>query len=241
MGKKGFDTEVIKAKSQKCDIQGHSVLGDCYRLRILTTGTRGCKGQSNEDVALGKVLKKRKFNPGKEAEDDQPAVAPHTEDESESKSSSSSSSSTSARKGKKGKKKHRRNKKDKKDKRAKREAQRKAELKAKEKADAKEKAARNKSLSKIVGKLDKPLKTLRECESKPGYSKLPTFMHDQISHAAKKLKTGLKAARDAAADTSSPMPELKDCQKYVGEANKVVGVANSWMNQIRDLPSDEEE
>ena len=165
--RKGFDPDVIKAGTEPKDIQQHPVLGPCYRLRLLATGTRGNRGWrgSSSVTAQGKKRKlddafddlhnevdpkQRKLadclappaDPPLDAEDPQGdlGVDPEPEelpDSSESDSDSSSSSSSSSSSDK-GKKKKKKKKKGKKDKKKDKKKEQQKKAKKEKKAKKKE-------------------------------------------------------------------------------------------------------
>ena len=136
---KGFDTSMILERSSAADRRMHPVLGETFRVKLLTTGTKGMEGSRREDVALTKTRKRLKTTtPADEDPADATprtpasptARAPPAKDSSPSSNStasstdSSSSDSSKAKKSKKTKKakkynktkKAKKNKKDKKEK-----------------------------------------------------------------------------------------------------------------------------
>ena len=190
----------------------HAVFGKYYRVRQLTVGIRGSRGQATEDGWKGRQ-KRPRINPGKKEEDSEEEMAPYSEVEDDSSSSSSSSSSSDKKK----KKKKRSSKKDKKAKtKAKEERkkakdkQRAAEEKAAKKENEKELKARQAHCKKVHSKVDKPLADLSAAAAKPGARRLPSWMHEQIEHVSGKLHDWVSKANQASESLSEPMPDLKD-------------------------------
>ena len=55
----GFDVDAIKAGTEPKDIQQHRVLGPCYRLRLLASGTRGSRGWRGRSEVSAKGKKRK--------------------------------------------------------------------------------------------------------------------------------------------------------------------------------------
>jgi hypothetical protein len=116
--KQGFDPEMIRTRSKRCDIREDPVLGTVYRVRILEQATETKTGT----VRNSKVAAKAKAKAMPLAIADRPAMAALTDGQlasdagnsSKSSYSSSSSESSSHRKHrhKKSKKSHKKSKKD---------------------------------------------------------------------------------------------------------------------------------
>ena len=60
--RQGYDVNLIKANSSDKDKIKDAVLGECYRVRLLTTGERGKRGQKEESNTAGHA-KGKKFKP----------------------------------------------------------------------------------------------------------------------------------------------------------------------------------
>ena len=156
---KGFPIDLIEQKSEPCDVMCHPILGQCYRLRILSKGNRGVVGwtRQHQMKASGqKRLTPGLFNALAPAASGGPAAGSgdataseggagdgdaktgqkrqRSDDESSRSSSSDSRSSSSSSDKKKKKKKAKKAKKDKKRKQkaVKKDAKKKKEDKAKE-------------------------------------------------------------------------------------------------------------
>ena len=156
---RGFDTKAIEEFTDEKDRRIHAVLGPVYRVKILSTGQRGCKGQrrSSNMTALqpaAQAAKKATGSLGDIAGLSVQEAASSSEDESESSSSSSTSSpKRKSKKGKKGKKskkdKKNKGKKGKKDKKEKKEKKGKpetaAERRLREKKEKADQAAQQKA------------------------------------------------------------------------------------------------
>ena len=170
--RKGFDPVAIATKSDPSDVLEHPVIGTTYRIRLLTSGTRGSSGWSHSErnSASGKRRKTAPTNintPGgssssvlpapeqsEEAAEPEEATEPEEAAEEESSDSSSSSDSTSSsgakkkKKGKKSKKKKTKKKQSRYAEKAKRAAQKAKEKEQKAKEKEKEKQKKEKEKQK---------------------------------------------------------------------------------------------
>ena len=123
---KGFNVDRIRTLTPQSDIQMHNILGECYRVQLLTTGRSGEEGLKQEDVKAARGKKRAAAVTAAVAGEQQSKVEDAKSSSSRDSSSSSSSSSSSdgaskKKKSKKGKKdkKAKKSKKGKKDKKAK--------------------------------------------------------------------------------------------------------------------------
>ena len=114
---KGFDVDRIKTLTPQSDIQMHNILGECYRVQLLTTGRSGEEGLKQEDVKAARG-KKRAAAVTAAAAGEQKSMVEDAKSSS-SRDSSSSSSSSSSSDGASKKKKSKKGKKDKKAKKSK--------------------------------------------------------------------------------------------------------------------------
>ena len=121
-GNQGFDTSLIRLNSLPKNIKMHSVLGEVFRVPILSMGTRGACGwkRSSGQTSTGpcKKLKASKTSSGaaemveEEEKEERAEVAEAGDDDDDSSSNSSSSNSSSSNGG--GKKKSKTDKKERK-------------------------------------------------------------------------------------------------------------------------------
>ena len=111
---KGFNVDRIRTLTPQSDIQMHNILGECYRVQLLTTGRSGEEGLKQEDVKAARGKKRAAAVTAAVAGEQQSKVEDAKSSSSRDSSSSSSSSSSSDGASKKNKR-----KKGKKDKKAK--------------------------------------------------------------------------------------------------------------------------
>ena len=123
---KGFNVDRIRTLTPQSDIQMHNILGECYRVQLLTTGRSGEEGLKQEDVKAARGKKRAAAVTAAVAGEQQSKVEDAKSSSSRDSSSSSSSSSSSDGASKKNKR-----KKGKKDKKAKKSKKGKKDKKAK--------------------------------------------------------------------------------------------------------------
>ena len=104
---KGYDAEAIETKTEAKDKDWHPVLGETYRVRLISKGERAWSGEKSTHVAAAKSRgNKRKALPPTAVESLENETAdPSQSNNSSSDSSSSSSSDKKKKKSKKSKKK----------------------------------------------------------------------------------------------------------------------------------------
>ena len=216
--KQGYDADAIKTKTKDSDKMWHDVLGECYRVRMVTSGTSGKRGSMEESGTRGRA-KRQKFNPcgGSSAKPEEEPETPKQEeeqsDESEDggSSSSSSSSSDSDEKGKKAKKTKKLKKKAKKAKKAqKAKAKKEKSQKARKAKDDKELKAREREACKITSKLYAPLTSLDGALRNPLSSGLSAWLRDKALHLKQEVEALNLEAQRAAGSLKGTMPDAKD-------------------------------
>ena len=92
---KGFDVDRIKTLTPQSDIQMHNILGECYRVQLLTTGRSGEEGLKQDDVKAARGKKRAAAVTAAAAGEQQSKVEDDKSSSSRDSSSSSSSSSSS--------------------------------------------------------------------------------------------------------------------------------------------------
>ena len=129
---KGFDIDRIRTLTPQSDIQMHNILGECYRVQLLTTGRSGEEALKREDVNAARGTKRAAAGTAAAAGGKKSKVEDAKSSSSQDSSSSSSSSSSSG--GKSKKKNNKKGKKDKKDKKSKKHKKSKKSKKSEKKA-----------------------------------------------------------------------------------------------------------
>lgn len=181
----GFDADRIRDLSQPQDKRSHPVLGDTYRVRILTVGTKGERGQQRTSTCRAK----RQPEIGDEGDGapEKKKVKSRASSEDSSSSSSSSSSSTPKKSKKKDRKKQKKDAKRKKDKKSKKEKKDKERAKldektAKEAEQTKQRQLRLqvKAAQTILNKLEGPCKSLEDLTVRPLWQQVPDVMRSKL-------------------------------------------------------------
>jgi hypothetical protein len=201
---KGFDIMLIESKSLTADKREHTVLGLCYRVKILSTGFRGAQGQKTQNDRTGRTRKRRI----------KPAIADGVEQEDENKEeesgdSSDSSSSNSSDK-KHNKKKRKKNKKDKKVKKEKHKKEREKAKQTQDRHDDKILKARVANKSRMDVKTTAALGALVGKMAQPLALQLPVFLSEQVRAVMTNLQDFIDAGTAASKDIKKTMPEMQD-------------------------------
>ncbi len=177
---RGFDADRIRERTPARDIRPHSVLGDTFRVTIMSGGKRGWQGVNREET--DKSCTKRRL---KAAAEPEPAdsgasgsAAPPPPPEFEDSSSSSSSSSSSRHK------KHKKHKKHNKHKREETRSEKWARERA-EKASARQLEKAAETSTKLAGQVSEKLSPVfhlvRSVMSHPRFNELPVVTRDAVT------------------------------------------------------------
>ena len=208
---KGFDTEAISQKSAASDRKVHSVLGQCYRVKLLSTGVRGFEGTRNARDHTGRSKKAKTISASSTAAAAEIADAKDEEEQNEDSASDASSSSSSSSSDKKRKKKKKSKKSKKKDKKGnEKQKKREKEKQLQEKQDAKLLKARVALKSRLEAKLTPALQALVDKMAVPRASQLPEFLNQQVRAVMLKLQEMLDESAAASKDIKKLMPDTQD-------------------------------
>jgi hypothetical protein len=212
----GYNVEDIREKSRPSDVRDHPVLGLTYRVRILSGGIMGERGQKRSSSAAASSSKKLKTVRG---DDNIKVLADKSEeDDTESNSTpSSSENSSSSEKNRKSKKHKKGSKKDKKKaKKGKKRARvSKAEAAEQKKRDAENKkavAANKKDAAAVIVKMEGPLAGLMVLVAKPGFSDLPAVIREPVTTTIKTWQKYMERAEQASGSDTvvGGIPSVKD-------------------------------
>ena len=239
--RKGFNAEDIKNLSLEVDKKTDRVLGEVYRVRILSTGRRGSQGSKNTWDQQG-ALKKRRVapkavpQPSQPTEEDQQEAEEDEQDKSSKSDSSDDSSSSSSSESDKKKNKKKDKKKAKKAKKAKKKAAKKAKReKAKKQQEEKDKKTRAAAAKKIKAKIDGTLQSLVEAMAQPGVGRIPQFVQDQAKELMLTLQRTTDQASRACATPKAEMPDLQEATKAGADAKKLMAMVNQLVKQMQSL------